>query len=470
MVKVNRINISQVEGGYSYDEDKRPNGEIALYNDDNGGFDLVIHDGVNSTNLNKVLGKGKFYGHNADSGDNNGYDTIKLIPDIPAYNNGSDQYLIVDPTGPNHIHIRAGGAQDNSNSELILGGENSHVSIGVGQNPAVYIKSNSSGWIFDVDGGLVFPDGSKQMVAYTGGVSGSGSVDTGDITFNQSTISTLNADQDMIITTNGSGDIYIGADRNMVFDMNAFSGKGIILQDSQEDGYDDINTPSTLKVGRIYHSEGSMVISSDGAIIDASGVQVDTSGNPTDSPVYGGLWMTNGQDTGFLVPAPTGTLGEIFLGANIEIHNNGKIWGFTQDGNISVPESGGLLLDNGTSLLPGTFDNSTGGQNGISLNCYVGYELNWQGGHLKSTTDGGLTSSDILCDSAIAFPGSGLSNVRISNSGITFPDGNTQTSVGITSQTVGISGAIPVYNLVKISQTDYNNLSSIDPNTLYVIV
>lgn len=37
----------------------------------------------------------------------------------------------------------------------------------------------------------------------------------------------------------------------------------------------------------------------------------------------------------------------------------------------------------GQNINQGTFDNGTGGNNGISLNCAVGYELNWQGGHLK---------------------------------------------------------------------------------------
>jgi hypothetical protein len=165
MVKVNRINISQVEGGYSDDSDKRPNGEMALYNDDNGGFDLVIHDGVNSTNLNKVLGKGKFYGHNADSADGNGYDTIKLIPDIPSYNNGSHQYIVIDPTAPNHVHIRAGGAVDNSSSQLIIGGENSFVSVGAGENPSIYIRSNNNNWAFNSDGSFQFPDSTTQITA-----------------------------------------------------------------------------------------------------------------------------------------------------------------------------------------------------------------------------------------------------------------------------------------------------------------
>lgn len=127
MARVRRLVVSQVEGDYSYDSDKRPNGEISLYEDGNNGFDLVIHDGVNSTSDNKVLGKGKFYGHGADSGDGNGYNTIKLIPDTDLFNN--DQYIIVDPTVPGHIHLRAGGTIDNSNAELYLGGEKYHVKV-----------------------------------------------------------------------------------------------------------------------------------------------------------------------------------------------------------------------------------------------------------------------------------------------------------------------------------------------------
>jgi hypothetical protein len=61
------------------------------------------------------------------SGDGNGYDTIKIVPDVDR--ESSDQYLIIDPTEPNHIHIRAGGVQDDSGADLILGGENTHVKV-----------------------------------------------------------------------------------------------------------------------------------------------------------------------------------------------------------------------------------------------------------------------------------------------------------------------------------------------------
>lgn len=70
---------------------------------------------------NMIIGSGE------DSGDGNGYNTIRLVPDSSLGENG--QYIVIDPTAPNHIHIRAGGEQDNSPALLILGGEKNHVVV-----------------------------------------------------------------------------------------------------------------------------------------------------------------------------------------------------------------------------------------------------------------------------------------------------------------------------------------------------
>jgi hypothetical protein len=43
-------------------------------------------------------------------------------------------------------------------------------------------------------------------------------------------------------------------------------------------------------------------------------------------------------------------------------------------------------------------------------------------------------------------------------------------SVGVPSNPVAISGASGILNMVQISQTDYDNIASPDPNTLYFIV
>jgi hypothetical protein len=85
---------------------------------------------------------------------------------------------------------------------------------------------------------------------------------------------------------------------------------------------------------------------------------------------------------------------------SVTISASGNQWGFNTDSNLQIP--GNILLNNGTSLAKGTFDNNTGGQNGISLNCAVGYELNWQGGRLKSTYDNGVTASPIYVDSPMS--------------------------------------------------------------------
>lgn len=63
---------------------------------------------------------------------NHGYGIIQLIPDPTLENN--NQYLIIDPTGPNHLHIRAGGPSDASNVELRIGGEISYLSVWDGGN------------------------------------------------------------------------------------------------------------------------------------------------------------------------------------------------------------------------------------------------------------------------------------------------------------------------------------------------
>ena len=136
---------------------------------------------------------------------------------------------------------------------------------------------------------------------------------------------------------------------------------------------------------------------------------------------------------------------------------------------FKISDDSRLIFPNTSTVAQGTFNNGTGGNYGISLNCTVGYELNWQGGHLKSTPDGGVSTANIWCDSPIEFPGTGTDNMEINASGITFPDGSTQNKAGIVSDTTGITGGTSVSNIIQISQADYDALGSYNPNTLYVI-
>jgi len=160
MTTIRKITTSQIDGNDANTDNTseiRPYGEIGLYQGNNNKLELLISDGQRTHFKSKVLAKGTFYGGDADSADGNNYDTIKLIPDVGLVGGGSDQYIIVDPTAPGHVHLRAGGTIDNSNADLMIGGENSYVRINSGSNPPIQISSNSKIWTFGQDGSLTVP-------------------------------------------------------------------------------------------------------------------------------------------------------------------------------------------------------------------------------------------------------------------------------------------------------------------------
>jgi len=96
----------------------------------------ITFDGV------KIIGAG------TASGDGNGYGTMELVPDASL--ESTDQYLIIDPTEPSHIHIRAGGTQDNSQAYLFLGGEKTNVLVNDGAGSVeIHSKPSSDGEIHE---------------------------------------------------------------------------------------------------------------------------------------------------------------------------------------------------------------------------------------------------------------------------------------------------------------------------------
>ena len=112
-----------------------------------GTFTLPANAELNGSQINSVANS---------SGDGAGYTTLQLVPDVTV-GTGTDQYLIIDPTAPGHIHVRAGGTQDASSADLFLGGENSYFRVNAGANAEVQVTSNSNTWVFNVDGNLQVP-------------------------------------------------------------------------------------------------------------------------------------------------------------------------------------------------------------------------------------------------------------------------------------------------------------------------
>ena len=165
MTTIRRIPTSKIDGNGSNStntDEIRPYGEIAVYVGNDNKLELLMFDGVRTHLKSKVLNKGTFYGGDADSADGYGLDTIKLVPDAELYNNGNHQYLIVDPTAPNHIHLRPGGTIDQSNADLFLGGELNHVRVSDGYNNVSISTDTENGgtqsWIFNNDGALTLPN------------------------------------------------------------------------------------------------------------------------------------------------------------------------------------------------------------------------------------------------------------------------------------------------------------------------
>ena len=84
--------------------------------------------------------------------------TMVLTPD-PGY---SSQSLVLDPTAPGHIHLRAPGTNiEEPLANIFLGGENSSFEVGVynGSAPNLFIHSGGNTWTFGNDGTTTFPAG-----------------------------------------------------------------------------------------------------------------------------------------------------------------------------------------------------------------------------------------------------------------------------------------------------------------------
>jgi len=164
MTRIRRINVSQVEGDGANNNDTneiRPYGELAVYMGDNEKLELLMFDGVRTHLKSKLLNKGTFFGGDADSSDGANLDTIKLVPDEELRRNGSDQYIIIDPTAPSHVHIRPGGTIDNSNADLYIGGEKNYVRISDSyDNVAIGVDDGNGSnkqWMFNSLGKFFLP-------------------------------------------------------------------------------------------------------------------------------------------------------------------------------------------------------------------------------------------------------------------------------------------------------------------------
>jgi hypothetical protein len=91
---------------------------------------------------------------------------------------------------------------------------------------------------------------------------------------------------------------------------------------------------------------------------------------------------------------------------------------------------------------------------------------------MDSPSGSGVTKTASLSELSEFITSSGVGISLISGTGILIqnnPNNYTINSLALISNPSGIPGATAVTNIVQISQNDYNNLSTVDPNTLYII-
>jgi hypothetical protein len=149
----------------------------------------ITFDGI------QIIGAGNASGDGLNAG------TIRLVPDADL---NTDQYLIIDPTAPNHIHIRAGGTQDASTSDLIIGAENTNLLVSdTGDYVDVRTTSASPSytniWRFTSDGYFTGPA--------MGGLFVSGLLNGNNDLW-------LGSSNDSIVLSPGSGSAFIGDTNN----------------------------------------------------------------------------------------------------------------------------------------------------------------------------------------------------------------------------------------------------------------
>jgi hypothetical protein len=103
----------------------------------------VAHASFSTANIHAGYVKGNLIASTAvsDGFYGNAGAVLNLYPN-QSYAVSSNQYIVVDPTAVNHIHLRAGGTIDGSTAELFLGGENTTVQVS-DTTKEVYIRANN---------------------------------------------------------------------------------------------------------------------------------------------------------------------------------------------------------------------------------------------------------------------------------------------------------------------------------------
>lgn len=272
------------------------------------------------------------------SGDGGGYTTLTLTPDDTV----NSQVLVLDPTAPGHIHLRApgiGGNVEQPAANIFLGAENTNFEITAQYVDAAEARIHSAGntWTFGNDGRLTFP--------------GTPRIDTGANNFEVQAAESINFEANAVVNiyTDTSGTAYqwqFGDDGNLTLPTN----KSIIV-----DGGDGVIGPVSDDMVISWDNEDLRLVSVAGSIeLQAdNAVRVQTNYNSGTS-TYTSRWEFN-QDEIVNITGPSAIVTEAgnlnlqggrdtLSSGNVTVTaiNNGvaiNTWTFANDGSLSAPGS-----------------------------------------------------------------------------------------------------------------------------------
>ena len=121
MAKINKFATSEIEG---LETDSSVISPLGFHYNSQG----TVFFSNGSAQSKKFVSPGKVYGNGGDSANPEGGDTLKLYPD-QRIDGSTNQYVILDASAEDEIHIRAGGAEDKSDSALFIGGQKTYVKV-----------------------------------------------------------------------------------------------------------------------------------------------------------------------------------------------------------------------------------------------------------------------------------------------------------------------------------------------------
>lgn len=332
-------------------------------------------------------------GSGTGSSDGNNKGTIELVPDLSLKNN--DQYLIVDPTVPNHIHLRAGGSElyQGSEANLIIGGEYIHLSV----SDMVQIKTKPVlvPLGFDAPGSIVVSTVSEdgltaQIESCDGGGQSMPVVPTGDM---PTSIGYIFIDGVGVTATN----VIVGGNCPLEITLNPSFGKtftagNTYVVENHNYTYSDDNVWSFTE-GNLNLPEGRTI---------NWGQNQNTLGPPCEGGCNDRIRLWDFKGTGSDFNYAIGVEGNhMWFSMDVNDGTGGFKFYSRDDQIFKISDDSRLIFPNASTISEGSYINGTNGNYGISLNCAVGYELNWQGGHLQSTMNDGADVATIYVDSPI---------------------------------------------------------------------